>query len=832
MEFTQKINFQRLLDEKNQELETLRQQYHSTPQPQSWSSRLTFMFYSQLILDHSPCLIQSHLTPNILLRLEDSKASSVEQLREASMIHGGFKDQRLMLDSKLQSGNRKEPARSLILEEDMQNSQYLERDENVDNEQTTASKSHLVGQTIPCTEIALEEKVAQIELMTKILNDKEDQLDILGDSLKDKENQLATANLRLSDKEEELIRLTRELKEKELELGSVADVMRGKEELLVNLQKNNSELTSMIEDLRTEAEVTGTKSQHEESKLRKEIELAKVQAVDLENKLNSAVIERGKIELELQDARDQCVILSNQLQEVKAKLLEVEARSLEEAETEVVEEVKRAREEREDLVRGMENLHTIIESGQRQLEEERQGSEALRNDMLAMERQLASSTKSMEKLALALGERQEKVEELEAMLEQTGRSLRSKEDEVSSLLQTQLLAQGSSHTTELLQEKHELERQLEKITKDMAGVEKVVTEMSKSFKHQMQVKEGEARAERERAETLSQMNAELEQRCSQLEAAQDTETQRNMSNMGLEGGRLSGSVEDLSRQLQHELDLSSELDNSLLSQVAAMDTSSSSGLSEVQRLLKKIQNDGIKVLSLSERLFLMKHSNLGSDMASGEGDCGEKERELDRRLGMMESQLEQERTLTRDLRDGLEAEKKLGLDSMARLSAERQERQELEHRLEEMARELREHQRHIASDSDNAEFLDTIEAQKLQVLSLEESLQQERQTLGQLQQLLEVERSRGRRDPDSSTGGRLEEVTAKLRQDLNKERGVRKRLEDSVSLDEVGQLVVRQLHLDLQHERTQVCDLILARGRFNFQTGLKSCDWGFIAKQV
>ena len=182
MEFTQKINFQRLLDEKNQELETLRQQYHSTPQPQSWSFRLTLMFYSQLILDHPPCLIQSHLTPNILLRLEDSKASSVEQLREASMIHGGFKDQRLMLDSKLQSGNRKEPARSLIMEEDMQNSQYLERDENVDNEQTTASKSHLAGQTIPCSEIALEEKVAQIELMTKILKDKEDQLDILGDS--------------------------------------------------------------------------------------------------------------------------------------------------------------------------------------------------------------------------------------------------------------------------------------------------------------------------------------------------------------------------------------------------------------------------------------------------------------------------------------------------------------------------------------------------------------------------------------------------------------------------------------------------------------------------
>merc|ERR550532_1576929 len=236
---------------------------------------------------------------------------------------------------------------------------------------------------------------------------------------------------------------------------------------------------------------------------------------------------------------------------------------------------------------------------------------------------------------------------------------------------------------------------------DMTGVEKVVTEMTRSFKHQVQVKEGEARAERERAETLSQMNAQLEQRCSQLEAAQEEERQREEGSMMMvEGGGLSGSVEDLSRQLQHELDLSSELDNSLLSQVAAMDTSSSSGLSEDQRLLKKIQNDGIKVLSLSERLFLMKHSNLGSDMASVEKDSGEKERQLDRRLGMVESQLEQEKTLTRDLRAGLEAENKLGLDSMARLGAERQEKQEMELRMEEMAREVRE-LRHLPSDSDN-----------------------------------------------------------------------------------------------------------------------------------
>ena len=735
-------------------------------------------------------------------RLEDSKAS-MEQLRDVSS-QGGM---RLMLqESKFQSGTRMEH-----LEEDTRGSHYMagNLEEEAATKEAGGNLTGLSSQTgaemTPRSEMALDEKVAQIELMTKILNDKEEQLDNLNDTLKEKEKQLDLISLTLKEKEKQLENLTAALQEKEEQLKSLNKNFRLKEELLESLQKNNTELTVMIEDLKEEAEAASSKSQEEEARLRGEFESATSRALELQDQLNTAVTERRKAESALQDARDQSVSLMNQLEEAKSKLSEVEMRSLEETGHEVVEEVRRAREEREDLMRGMNNLHSIIESGQRQLEEERHGSEALRNDMEAMERQLAASTKSMEKLAMALDERQEKVDELEAALEQTGRSLRSKEDEVSSLLQTQLLAQGSSHTTELLQEKHELERQLEKITKDMTGVEKVVTEMTRSFKHQVQVKEGEARAERERAETLSQMNAQLEQRCSQLEAAQDEERQREEGSMMIvEGGRLSGSVEDLSRQLQHELDLSSELDNSLLSQVAAMDTSSSSGLSEVQRLLKKIQNDGIKVLSLSERLFLMKHSNLGSDMASVEKDSGEKERQLDRRLGMVESQLEQEKTLTRDLRAGLEAEKKLGLDSMARLGAERQERQEMEQRMEEMAREVRE-LRHLPSDSDNAEFLDTIEAQKLQVLSLEESLQQERETLSQLQQLLEVERSRGRRDPDSSSGGRLEEVTAKLRQDLNKERGVRKRLEDSVSLDEVGQLVVRQLHLDLQHERTQVC---------------------------
>ena len=70
-----------------------------------------------------------------------------------------------------------------------------------------------------------------------------------------------------------------------------------------------------------------------------------------------------------------------------------------------------------------------------------------------------------------------------------------------------------------MQEKHGLERQLEKVTLDMAGVEKVVTEMTKSFKHQVQSKEAEARGERERCEALSRLNTQLELRVRELEAS-------------------------------------------------------------------------------------------------------------------------------------------------------------------------------------------------------------------------------------------------------------------------------------------------------------------------
>ena len=248
----------------------------------------------------------------------------------------------------------------------------------------------------------------------------------------------------------------------------------------------------------------------------------------------------------------------------QASLSSLEQRSLSGADERIVSEVRQLREEKEGLVRGMANLHTIIERGQgeqeqarQRLEQEQEAGQELRRQLDAigqrmeqeagqelrrqeeqtsqrleqessqeLRRQLDGQEQELEKAKIGLLElgkelqaRQEAVRELEGRLASTGRSLRSKEEEVSSLLQTQLLAQGSSNTTELMQEKHELERQLEKVTLDMAGVEKVVTEMTRSFRHQVQSKEAEVRGERERCQGLERINRDLELRCTDLDTA-------------------------------------------------------------------------------------------------------------------------------------------------------------------------------------------------------------------------------------------------------------------------------------------------------------------------
>merc|ERR1712098_40664 len=105
--------------------------------------------------------------------------------------------------------------------------------------------------------------------------------------------------------------------------------------------------------------------------------------------------------------------------------------------------------------------------------------------------------------------------------------------------------------------------------------------------------------------------------------------------MKIESGHKEMKVEsDYENLVQAELDRSSELDNTLLSQVVnglglELDTTALSnnnnGVTEIQSLIRKIQSDGIKVLSLSERLFLMQHTNVARNLnmsSSSESETG------------------------------------------------------------------------------------------------------------------------------------------------------------------------------------------------------------------
>ena len=117
----------------------------------------------------------------------------------------------------------------------------------------------------------------------------------------------------------------------------------------------------------------------------------------------------------------------------------------------------------------------------------------------------------------------------------------------------------------------------------------------------------------------------------------------------------------------------------------------------------------------------------------------------------------QERVVSRDLKMALEAEKRNGLEALGKLGKERRARAELEVQcswrpcrgtwpvaMAKTSLSLRE-KLQFHTDSDNEELLNTIEAQKLSILSLEESLRAERENFSQLQHVLEVERRRGRR---------------------------------------------------------------------------------------
>ena len=153
-------------------------------------------------------------------------------------------------------------------------------------------------------------------------------------------------------------------------------------------------------------------------------------------------------------------------------------------------------------------------------------------------------------------------------------------------------------------------------------------------------------------------------------------------------------------------------------------------VSELQRLVRRIQQAGVDVLSLSERMFLAHHSKPNRvTPPPGEGNT----------VQLLELQVEQDLIVVADLRRALDTETKAGLEMITKMSAERRLRSELEDELAQARKQLERGSRATRSlvDSDNEEFLNTIQAQRVHIKSLEESLEKEKENFSQLQNVLQ-----------------------------------------------------------------------------------------------
>ncbi len=166
---------------------------------------------------------------------------------------------------------------------------------------------------------------------------------------------------------------------------------------------------------------------------------------------------------------------------------------------------------------------------------------------------------------------------------------------------------------------------------------------------------------------------------------------------------------------------------------------------------------------------------------------------------------------------------------MNKVGQERRSRAELESRISHLEYELelvtdklsqseyklslRENQLHFNSDSENEEFLNTIEAQKLQILT-------EKENFAQLQHILEVVRGRGKREAVHKQQGEAVQMRlSKINNDLEKERDYRRSIESSVNTDDVGRIIIKQLQKDLQYERDKTgqldSDIAKERQKYN-----------------
>ena len=156
----------------------------------------------------------------------------------------------------------------------------------------------------------------------------------------------------------------------------------------------------------------------------------------------------------------------------------------------------------------------------------------------------------------------------------------------------------------------------------------------------------------------------------------------------------------------------------------------------------------------------------------------------------MKFDIEQEKAINKDLQNALDSEKENSLDLLSKLSDERKRRSNLEDELNSLQRQVRSLENKLrnanyAVDSDNAEYMITIDAQKEQLESLEESLKMERDNFNQLQNVLAVERKRNA-VRDVAQERRDEDDISELRIQLRTERQYREQLETNLGSGKSG----------------------------------------------
>ena len=160
----------------------------------------------------------------------------------------------------------------------------------------------------------------------------------------------------------------------------------------------------------------------------------------------------------------------------------------------------------------------------------------------------------------------------------------------------------------------------------------------------------------------------------------------------------------------------------------------------------------------------------------------------------MKFDIEQEKAINKDLQNALDSEKENSLDLLSKLSDERKRRSNLEDELNSLQRQVRSLENKLrnanyAVDSDNAEYMITIDAQKEQLESLEESLKMERDNFNQLQNVLAVERKRNA-VRDVAQERRDEDDISELRIQLRTERQYREQLETNLGSGKSGMLIL------------------------------------------